>query len=243
MTAQRHQSLIDGLACLQAVIVRGDGIGSRELGRQLDIESTRANRLLKSLAEVEMVRQDAAAKYHPGPGIHVLAAQSLHSSDLVRRAAPALESLLRTDLTVSYGLLWRTEVCYLIHSTGGESLWDGLGREGSFPAELSGLGIALLARRTDEDVRVLYQKPPISAEAVVPDPPVGLLAKLARTRRAGYALSGDDPDKERTVAVAVGAPAISAIGLAGRFSDTRIPQLVEALRTCATTIDANNATA
>ena len=86
LNAQPNQSLIDGIATLQALAMSPEPIGSRELARQLGIDSTKVNRLLKTLAYLGIARQTANRKYTAGPGMHVLAAQSLFASGLIRRA-------------------------------------------------------------------------------------------------------------------------------------------------------------
>src|SRR5262245_29763060 len=101
LPAQPNQSLIDGLACLQALASSSEAVGNRELARALGLEPTRVNRLLKTLAHLGLAEQDAQRRYRPGPAIHVLAAQSLFGSKLIRRAIGPLEELHRFGLIVA----------------------------------------------------------------------------------------------------------------------------------------------
>jgi len=82
-------------------------VGGRELARELGLEPTRVNRLLRTLAHLGLAQQDDRRKYRRGPGIHVLAAQAKFRSGLLRRAMPVLESLRRFEFTVALGVLWR----------------------------------------------------------------------------------------------------------------------------------------
>ena len=82
--AQPNQSLIDGIAVLQALAVSPDPVGGRELARRLGFEPTRVNRLLKTLAYLNIARQTADRRYAPGPGMTVLAAQSLFASQFIQ---------------------------------------------------------------------------------------------------------------------------------------------------------------
>ncbi len=50
LNAQPNHSLIDGFNVLQALASIDEPIGGRKLARLLDLEPTRANRLLKTLA-------------------------------------------------------------------------------------------------------------------------------------------------------------------------------------------------
>ena len=67
-------------------------MGSRELARILGLEPTRVNRLLKTLEHIGLLSQTEKRKYRPGPGIHILAAQSLYSSGLLKAAIENLET-------------------------------------------------------------------------------------------------------------------------------------------------------
>src|SRR5687768_12021147 len=78
--SQANQSIIDGISVLQALATSEEPVGSRELARRLGLENTRVNRLLKTLAAIGMAEQNVVRKYSPGPGMHVLAAQSLYAS-------------------------------------------------------------------------------------------------------------------------------------------------------------------
>ncbi len=80
MSSQPNQSLIDGLSCLQLLASSRKPVGCRELARNLDLNPMRANRLLKTLAEIGLAQQDQKKKYSIGPGIHALTAQALFGS-------------------------------------------------------------------------------------------------------------------------------------------------------------------
>lgn len=226
--AQPNQSLIDGIATLQALASSPEPIGCRELARQLNADPTRINRLLKTLSYLGIARQTANRKYTAGPGMHVLAAQSLFASGLIRRALPVLENLRRFGHTVALGVLWNDNVSYLFHAPPGIEAARGLGRIGLLPATTSGIGIVLLSQLADEDVRELY------ADKEIPMFPAGidsLLATLAETRAQGYARVhvADDRD-HHIVAVAMGDPVHAGIAMSGWISETATAELVDALR-------------
>jgi DNA-binding IclR family transcriptional regulator len=210
---QPNQSLIDGLACLQAVVGAEAPVGGRELARQLALESTRVNRLLKTLAHLGLTQQRPDRRYVAGPGIHVLAAQSLFASGLIRRALPVLESLHRHKLIVALGVLWRDQVSYLYHATPGMVAAEGLGRSGLFPASKSSIGMILLAQLPDRELRQRF-------------PELG--ASLRATRKAGFARTQPNPGTE-SLAVAIGTPAFAAVALSGKITERQIPKLVASL--------------
>ncbi|MBY8829537.1 IclR family transcriptional regulator [Hephaestia mangrovi] len=226
--AQPNQSLIDGIATLQALASAPEPIGCRALARQLGINTTKVNRLLKTLAFLGIARQTANRKYTAGSGMHVLAAQSLFASGLLRRALPVLEGLRRFGHTVALGVLWNDSVSYLFHAPPGIEASRGLGRIGLLPATTSGIGIALLAELPEERVRALYEGRDI------PMFPAGigaLLDKLKETREAGYARVHVADERDfHAVATVIGDPVHAGIAVSGWIPENATPPLVEALR-------------
>jgi DNA-binding IclR family transcriptional regulator len=237
--AQPNQSLIDGIATLQALATSAEPVGTRELARRLGFEVTRVNRLLRTLAYLGIARQTADRKYTSGPGMHVLAAQSLFASGLIRRALPALSQLRRFGLTVALGVLWRDNVSYLFHAPQGTEVSEALGRIGLYPATRGGIGMVLLAELSDEEVTQLY-----SGADEIPRFPQGLrplLTELQEIRAQGYARVLVDPEHNyHTIAVTVGDPVHSAIGVSGWIPKPNTKTIVTALRAAAAQIDATD---
>lgn len=235
-SAQPNQSLIDGIATLQALATSTEPVGTRELARRLGFEVTRVNRLLRTLAYLGIARQTADRKYTSGPGMHVLAAQSLFASGLIRRALPHLNQLRRFGLTVALGVLWRDNVTYLFHAPQGTDVSEALGRIGLVPATRGGIGMALLGALSEEEVRNLY-----SNATEIPRFPQGLqplLLELQEIRANGYARVLVDPQQGyHTVAVTVGDPVHSAIGVSGWIPKASTKTIVCALRAAASQIE------
>lgn len=227
LPAQPNQSLIDGLAVLQALTAADQPVAGRALARELDLEPTRTNRLLKTLAHLGLARQGDDRRYAVGPAVHVLAAQSLRASGLIGRAIEPLRELDRFDCIVAMGVLWRTQVCYIYFATPGATVEQALGSRDPHPATTSGLGMAMLAELDDGEVRHRYQGRSVPGYDDVDQ----LLEHLAKVRRDGYAMSTVQREPGRaTIAVAVGRPAYAAIGLAGRIDGRRKRACVNALR-------------
>lgn len=231
LNAQPNQSLIDGIATLQALATSPEPVGCRELARRLDADPTKINRLLKTLAYLGIARQTANRKYTAGPGMHVLAAQSLFASGLIRRALPVLEGLRRFGHTVALGVLWGDSVSYLFHAPPGIEASRGLGRIGLLPATTSGIGIVLLSELDDDEVREIYRDKEIP---MFPEGIEQLLAKLAEVRRLGYArVHVADERDHHVVAVSTGDPAHAGIALSGWIPEAATEPLVAALREAA----------
>lgn len=223
MTAQPNASLIGGLACLQAVMTAGEAVGSREIARRLDMVHTRCNRLLGTLADLGLVEQDERRKYRIGPATHVLAAHGLHASGLIPAAMPELAGWHQDGFTVALGVLWQTQVCFLVHVRPGQPLHESIGRHELWPAASSAVGLALLERQKN-------------LPASMGDPQGNLLpeeadlpAAIARTRATGFALRRF-ANGETSLGVALGPQPQAAIAISHRHLDAAaIPALAERL--------------
>jgi DNA-binding IclR family transcriptional regulator len=196
-------------------------MGSRELARQMGMTHSRINRLLSTLARIGLVEQTAQRKYRPGPGLHVLAAQSMKGSRLLPAALPHLMELRSEGLTVALGVLWRRQVCYLFHRRPSQSLETAIGLHELYPAERSSIGVALLAS----------SMPPQEAS---PD----LREALEHVRREGFAIVRY-PGGEVSIGVSVGQPPLAAIAVSGKqLDESTIPPIARRLQAIAQQIAA-----
>jgi DNA-binding IclR family transcriptional regulator len=239
LPAQPNQSLIDGMACLQALAIRATPIGVRELARQLGMDRTRTHRLLATLAHLGMAQRDPTRKYSVGPGIHVLAAQCLHASRLLQWAADELQALQRFGYTTALGVMWTDQVSYLFHADPGIPWAAALGRLALFPASLSGLGLAVLAQMSDQQVRELYSCRPIPG---FDNRISSLLEALQATRKRGYAIGmpAGRSEPDRSIGVALHCQPNAAIALSGDIPARQVRPIAAALIRAGKTIDARS---
>ncbi len=208
LPAQPNQSLAGGLACLLQLVSTEEAIGCRQMARELGMAPTRVNRLLGTLAHLGLARRTSDRKYVAGSGINVLAAMTLRRSRLLACAAPHIEALRAdTGLGVALGVLWRRHVCYLYHGPRNRPPLAAVTGGNLFPAEISSIGKVLLAERSAGEVQALYRD---RAEDEEPVDVTGLLAELKQVRAQGYAVY-----EGRSVAVAVGDPAVAGLALMG----------------------------
>jgi len=234
LPAQPNQSLMNGLACLQAVVTSDRPIGSREVARRLGLEHTRVNRLLGTLSYLGFIERTASRKYRPGPGIHVLSAQSLRGSGLLAAALPHLRTLVAEKLIVAMGVLWDRNICYLVHATPGLDPGDAIGGHQLYPAHESIIGLAIMAHMTDAQVRtMLAAKPgPLPRKAIA-----DVLEHVREARAAGYALQ-PTPTGRFAVSHVVGSPPAAAIAFSGIPTRARAVRLAPVLQQVAETITA-----
>lgn len=226
--AQPNQSLIDGIATLQALATSPNPVGGRELARRLGFEHTRVNRMLKTLAYLGIARQTADRKYAPGPGMHVLAAQSLFASGIVTKVLPVLQDLRQFGHTVAMGVIWRDVASYLFHGPPGVPISDAIGRIGVFPATRGGIGLSLLAAMSDEVIEDIYRDREIEGDF---DTLQALQTFLADVRARGYVRVQVRPEPlQHTIAMPVGDPPVFAIGVSGWIPEQATQNIVLALQ-------------
>ncbi len=225
--AQPNQSLQDGIACLQTLVTIGRPVGCRELARMLGMDHTRTNRLLGTLAYLELADQTSDRKYIPGPGLHLLAALSLRGSHLLTCALPVIRELQEeTGATVAMGVIWHDKVCYYYHGNAGSRVEASIAEHKLFPVEDSSLGLILLAHKTDEEIREALSHRPV--DEAQPDMDE-LLRHVRAARRTGYALH----PSRTSVAVTVGEPPVAALAVAKAdeaYLKRVVPTLQEAAR-------------
>lgn len=236
LPAQPNLSLISGLACLQTVVTADAPVGSRAVARRLGLEPTRVNRLLGTLAHLGLVEKTTNRKYRPGPGLHVLSAQSLRGSGLLPVALPHLRPFAAERLTVAMAVLWQRHVCYLIHAAPGRRPEEGIAGHGLYATHESIMGVSLLAAKTDGEIRDLYSgtaQPELPREAFAT-----LTDEVRAVRKQGYSFRHDRSTGKVAFAFNIGNPVVAAISLTGQIAEPRIPGLIERLRAAARAITA-----
>ena len=229
LPAQPNRSLMDGIRCLQVLSANPGPLGARELARRLNMETTRAHRLLKTLAHMGMARQNRNAKYMPGPAMHVLAAQSLYSSGLIGKATePLLDLHHKVQLITAFGMLWERNVYYLFHLKPGMSAEEAVGRMRLQPATRSGIGMMLLSKKTDDEVREFFE-----GVDDIPAYPGGVemvIDSLHKIRDLGYAYVPVNSSKACYSLAAMSQNNLyTGVAVAGNIDESRTSELKAAI--------------
>lgn len=237
LPAQPIKGLQDGIIVLQQLANSREPISSLELANELGIEKTRVNRILKTLSHLGIAYRTTSRKYTTGPGMHVLAAQSLAASGLFRTSVKHLEELEKLGHLIALGVLWRDKVSYLFHHSPGTPFQDGVGRTQLYPATRSGLGMALLAQKTDTEIKELYgAKEEIEGFKNIDD----LMKAICEIRKSGYGLVKNE--RHFSIAVKIGNPAYAAIGISANIKKNEVSKYVEILQSKALQIEEELAT-
>ncbi|MFA6102153.1 MAG: IclR family transcriptional regulator C-terminal domain-containing protein [Victivallaceae bacterium] len=221
LPAQKINGLIDGIAVLQELAMSQEPASGKIIAETLGLPQVRVNRILKTLAYLGLTYRNTSRKYSVGPGMHVLAAQSMAASGLLRRALPHLKQLGQSGRTVALGVLWKDQVCYLFHNSNNNEFADGLGRMLLYPAVESSIGMALLADLPVESIELQTGSKPDKE----------LIKKLKQIRKQGYASVRNQ--LHISLAVPIGEPAYAAIAVSGIKTPEEEQRFIELLRKCA----------
>ncbi len=233
---QPNKSLIDGIRCLQALASSPGPVGVTDLARDLDLEATRVHRLLRTLGHMGFARQNVSRKYLPGPAIFPLATHALYASHLMQVAVGPLDSL-RAEIphVVALGMLWERRVSYLYHANQATPPDKVIGSFGFWAATDSGVGMAVLARHSDEEIREFYSKEEILNHPAGVD---SLLAALERIRVEGHAfIATHSKGNWHTLGIASAVNPFMGIGISGKLKKKDIAVLLPKIRAIMNAID------
>jgi len=188
----RHNTVAKVVMLLEALAEREEGIGVRELGREIGLDKSAISRLFEQLAEVGVAEQDElSGRFRIGPALFSLAA-AIHGHDTLWRAA---EPILR-ELATSFN-----ETCYLAIRDGDETSCRGhvdcthsvryvidLGQRA--PLHAGAGGRAVLMTLSDAEVREIIKRTglPALTPLTVTDPDT-LIALLDADRERQYTVS------------------------------------------------------
>lgn len=232
LPAQPIKGLQDGIIVLQQLANSREPVSSLELANELGIEKTRINRILKTLSSLGIAYRTTSRRYTAGPGMHVLAAQSLAASGLFRTSVKHLEELEKLGHLIALGVLWRDKVSYLFHHAPGTPFQEGIGRTQLYPATQSGLGMALLAQKTNKEIIDLYSvKEKIAGFKNIDE----LMGAICEIRRSGFAAVKNETNW--SIAVSIGTPAYAAIGISAKIKKVEVKKFVDILQEKASEIE------
>ena len=209
LPSQPILGLMDGIEVLQFLASSDHELSGVEIARELNIEKTKINRILKTLSFLGFTAITSNRKYTLGPAIHVLSAQLLHGSGLIKNALKYLIELTRLNLVVAMGVIWRDKVAYTYHWQPGISPSDGLGRTNLFPVYDSSIGIILCAQEDEEGLNRILK---FGANDIDNKTKDEFLNKVRIAKEQGYASILFK--NRKSIAVKIGNPAYAAIALA-----------------------------
>lgn len=213
-TAPGNQTVDRALDVLFALLHSDAPLGLGEIARRCDLAPSTTHRLLASLSQRNLVRQDGASgPYTLGLGLLAFSHAILNRMNVREAATGALNALSdATDETIHLAVLDGTELVYIDRRDTPHDirLNTSIGRRTT--PHTTGVGKALLAFAADGVLDRYLAAVPLTPKTPrsITDPAV-LRADLREARRRGYAVDhGEDKDPIRCVA----APVLGADGTA-----------------------------
>lgn len=231
-------------ALVLRTLARRGPLGVSELSRELAIGKASVFRLLHTLGQEGLVRQDAAtSQYHLGPELVILGQAAIESIDLRAHARPLMQRLSeQTGLPSYLNVAGASDVVCLEHvpSLGGINLYGEAGH--TMPYHACPSGLVLLAYGPPERIEQVCERGLDRYGSQTITGRKQLLEALEATRQAGFASGADDLENGvSSIAAPITDAAgrvVASLGLAG-FSHLfakRFEQLVSDVRETATAI-------
>ena len=204
-----NRTLGRGLAMLELLSQRPDGLKLYEIADALGLARSTAFNLARTLVELDSAWFDAQTnRYTLGLKMFEVGSASLHRLDIVAVIRNCMTEIYRQiNETMHLGVRAEKDILYIdkIESTRSIRMISYMGSRA--PLYCTALGKAILADLPDAQVRALYRRTTFTqftehTVATLPD----LLRQLAQVRAQGYALERDEHDPG-VCCVAVSLPA------------------------------------
>ncbi|UZF95536.1 IclR family transcriptional regulator [Bosea sp. NBC_00550] len=203
------KSIEKAVSALRLLVDSGGELRVGDTSRHLKVTRSSASRLLASLAGGGLLEQDPATQRYRAGILAVQLAASFHRNfDLVELAQKEIEELaIQTQHTAWLGVLSGAEIVVLKTARGSQPIQFTVEPGHRLPAYAAAMGKALLALKSDAEIRGLFSAPsaPLTEHTVasVDD----LLREVAMSRLRGYAVSNQELfEGVKSIAVAFEGP-------------------------------------
>ncbi|MEU4896429.1 IclR family transcriptional regulator [Streptomyces sp. NPDC044780] len=181
-----------------------------DVAAELGVARSSAHRLMAMLSYYDFVRQDPASRsFRPGAALVDVGLSAVRSLDVRVLARPVLTELAAaTEMTAHLALPRGRNVLYVDGVESSRTIRAALRTGDTLPAHVTGVGKALLATLTDDQLRQLYREAPLQA---VTDKSIstveGLIEEVRTARAAGYAVNrGESEPGVLSLGVALSLP-------------------------------------
>ncbi len=193
-TRSGNQSVARALAILNLLASRSEPVGVREIGRQLGLAPSIAQRLLKTLAKSGFLEQTGITmRYMIGYRAFQVGNAFVAQSNLHSAVMPELYALADQHINGFLGVLRDMSVVYLATVPSGGPIAINHRPGARTHLHSTAMGKALLSDMPDHEARALLMQQPLPR--VTAHTKVGvnqLMTELATARRIGYATSDEE---------------------------------------------------
>ncbi|SHN45220.1 IclR family transcriptional regulator [Cryptosporangium aurantiacum] len=222
-------------ALLRAVSTREpDGATTAECARATGVARPTAHRLLTALQGEGLADRDDAGRWHLGPELYLLGTVAAARYDVTALAQPAVRRLaVATGESAFFSIRRGDETVCLLREDGSFPIRSHVLYEGiRFPLGVASAGLVILSYLPDRDVERYLTDADLAAAYGSSHAPKEVRARIATTRRDGYAVNpGLIVEGSWGMAAAVfdahdrPVGALTLTGVEHRFAPQRRPQL------------------
>ncbi len=200
-TAMRDKNHITSVErALRILEIFGDSqqpLTLTEVSKRVGLTKTTTQRFIKTLVSLGYLKREETKRYFLGTRILSLGFQFLNSSNLIKLVKPYLDELsVEVDMTVNLGILDNTDVLILYRKEVSKFLRFDIHPGSKLLVYGSGLGRALLADLTDEEIDRILD--PIDLQRHTPMTFISredIREQIGITRKTGIAIS----DREQSM--------------------------------------------
>ena len=242
------QSVDRALSILETLAEDDEGYRLSDLAVRTGLSTSTAHRLLTTLEKRRFVQFDRTeSKWHVGAKSFAVGATFTRRRNFVAQATPYLRKLRdQTRETANLAVVDDQSIIVLMRIESREIMRSLTKVGGRVAMVASGVGKAVLATYTDEDVGAIIRRhgmPRLTEKSIVRAS--DLFRELAAVRRQGYAVDDEEARMGlRCVAAVVfndcsePLAAISVSGMTSRVTQERLPELGKAVREVAAELTA-----
>jgi DNA-binding IclR family transcriptional regulator len=236
------RAVLNAVDVLEYIAKSRQGVGVREIARELRMTPATTSRLLTTLRLSHMLEQGEGGRYFVGPRLHSIAQTHRNSVNLNAVSEPFLRDLVKqTGETAFLGVLDEASVVVINRLDSPQPLRMAAELGTREPANLTALGKVMFSHLPEDELeRRLLQLDFAGAPATSSQSAEEFLRCLEETRLRGWGLD-DEEHVEGVRCVACGIKdadgriisAISVSGPSNRLTDERIKDYVPIIRAAA----------
>jgi DNA-binding IclR family transcriptional regulator len=168
-----------------------DGANTSELARATGLARPTAHRLLSSLLAEGLVDRDSAGRWQLGPELYLLGTAAAARYDVTALAQPGIRRLaVATGESAFFSVRRGDETVCLLREDGSFPIRSHVLHEGiRFPLGVASAGLAILAYLPEPEVDRYLDGADLTSAFGATHRPEAIRARVAETRRLGYALN------------------------------------------------------
>lgn len=153
MPSQPNKSLQTGFACLQYVARQKNAVSVKEIAQFLQMTPSKISRIMGTLTDTGLLKQNKSRKYLPGLTLHALSASCFQQSNILALVLPHLQPWQDIGFTIGLGILWNKEIIFLYHQRSMGNFNESFFANKIIPYYLSSIGMILASKDIESNIK------------------------------------------------------------------------------------------